>query len=149
MKIEKVTNLEVIADLRFQMFEAIGTDSLLIDNFKEETVSEYSKYLQDDIIVHFGCIVENEIVGIAGGILRKEFPSQFFKNYCSAYIMDVFVKDAFRGKGVAKRLVLEVEKWLINKGATVIKLDTSKFGRPLYEKIGYENSIELIKKINK
>ena len=49
---------------------------------------------------------------------------------------------AYRGQGIAKKMVnmLIDEAW--SRGATEISLDATKMGRPLYEKLGFYNSTE-------
>lgn len=114
----------------------------MIDNFKSKTIEEYSELKGKNLIVHYCCEVDGEIVGIAGGVIRNTFPSHYFKNSCAGYVMDVFVEECVKKNRIAKKLVESVEDWLKTQGVNVIKLDSSRFGKSLYEK-----SIEMSEKL--
>ncbi len=59
-----------------------------------------------------------------------------------AHLMNVYTNPAYRGQGIAKKMVnmLIEEAW--SRGATEISLDATKMGRPLYEKLGFYSSTE-------
>ncbi len=112
----------------------------------EATVSEYTQKMAEGKMTHLGIQIDGEWVAQAGGILKADFPSYYFKNNFIGYIMDVYVDPNHRNKGYAKELIIALEDWFKENNVSTVKLDTSRFGRPVYEKLGYENSIEMSKK---
>ena len=55
------------------------------------------------------------------------------------YIEVLFVDDAFRNKGIASELLVEVENYAIEKNCYMIIVDTFDFQAPkLYQKHGYQ-----------
>lgn len=147
MEYLEILDVKEIVKLRYKMFEAIGTTHLLIDDFYKKSEEEYSEKMNQGKMIHYGIKIDGKWIGSAGGILKSDFPSYYFKNNSIGYIMDVYIDPDYRGKGYAKALVIMIEEWFKKNGVNTIKLDTSRFGRPVYEKMGYENSIEMQKKI--
>ncbi len=133
--------------MRYKMFEKIGTTHLLIDDFSKATISEYTQKMAEGKLIHLGMQLNGEWIAQAGGILKADFPSYYFKDNIIGYIMDVYVHPDHRNKGYAKELIIALEVWFKENDVTTVKLDTSRFGRPVYEKLGYENSIEMSKKL--
>lgn len=57
------------------------------------------------------------------------------------YVSTVFVDKAYRGKGIGKKLMEELEKRAANLGANTIRLDTFDWqGFNFYKKLGYEQA---------
>ena len=55
------------------------------------------------------------------------------------YVSTVFVSEEYRGKGVGKSLICEMENRAKKLGANVIRLDTFSWqGRDFYRALGYE-----------
>lgn len=55
------------------------------------------------------------------------------------YISTVFVDEDYRGQGIGRNLMLEMERRAAKLGATMIRLDTFDWqGRDFYPTIGYE-----------
>lgn len=55
------------------------------------------------------------------------------------YVSTVFVDEEYRGKGIGKQLMLEMEKQARAMGANMIRLDTFDWqGKEFYEALGYE-----------
>ena len=59
-----------------------------------------------------------------------------------AHLMNVYSDPDYRRQGIAKKMVTMLidEAW--NRGATEISLDSTKVGRPFYEKLGFHSSTE-------
>ncbi|AKG73572.1 GNAT family N-acetyltransferase [Salinicoccus halodurans] len=55
------------------------------------------------------------------------------------YLSTIFVKEKYRGHGVGRRLMYEMEKQAAEIGADLIRLDSFSWeGVGFYEKLGYE-----------
>jgi ribosomal protein S18 acetylase RimI-like enzyme len=80
--------------------------------------------------------VDGEVVGLIEASMRRDTDAGFV----GAYVDQVSVAAAWRGRGVGTRLMDEVERWAIDKGAMNIALDTHTFNtgaRRLYERLGF------------
>ena len=88
---------------------------------------------------HIACFayVGNEIIGCGGVCLYQEMPSPDNPGGGCAYLMNIYTRPEFRGRGAGKKIV----NWLIGqaaqRGITKIYLETSVSGRPLYQKMGF------------
>lgn len=60
----------------------------------------------------------------------------------TAHVMNVYVKEGYRKKGIALNMMKAIIKDAIEKGITHISLDATEQGRPLYEKIGFKPTDE-------
>jgi len=59
------------------------------------------------------------------------------------YILSMFTEPAFRGRGVASRIVRAMLSWSRRQGYGRVVLHASRFGRPVYERLGFEPGSEM------
>jgi len=59
------------------------------------------------------------------------------------YILSMFTEPAFRGRGVASRIVRAMLAWSRRQGYGRVVLHASRFGRPVYERLGFEPGSEM------
>jgi GNAT superfamily N-acetyltransferase len=59
------------------------------------------------------------------------------------YILSMYTEPAFRHRGVASRLVREMVRWSRAHGYARVLLHASRFGRPVYERLGFEPGSEM------
>lgn len=95
---------------------------------------------------HIACfaISNGEAIGCGGLCLYDEMPSPDNPTGCCAYLMNIYVRQEYRGHGIAKRIV----RWLIGqalqRGITKIYLETSEAGRLLYEVLGFSDMKDMM-----
>ena len=68
-----------------------------------------------------------------GPLDREEMP----------YILSMYTEPTFRHRGVASRIVREMVRWSRAHGYGRVVLHASRFGRPVYERLGFEASSEM------
>ena len=61
----------------------------------------------------------------------------------SAYICNVYVRPEWRRRGLARALTTAAVDWSRARGCEVVRLRTSKVGRPVYEGLGFCKTDEL------
>ena len=91
-------------------------------------------------------IAEANGLPIAGaGLWIMDFPPHFLDvQPARGYLLNFYVDPAFRGQGIARRLLdLSVAEGR-RLGLRVLTLHASKFGRPVYERIGFRSNNEMI-----
>ena len=59
------------------------------------------------------------------------------------YIMSMYTEPAYRGRGVASRIVRAMVRWARLRGYRRILLHASHAGRPVYAKLGFADSNEM------
>jgi GNAT superfamily N-acetyltransferase len=84
-----------------------------------------------------------EIVGGGSVWLREVQPFPGFKGGRVPYLMSMYTRPNLRGKGVATAIVQRAISWCRSRGYDSMTLHASRMGRPLYEKLGWEDSSEM------
>ncbi|MCD8307159.1 MAG: GNAT family N-acetyltransferase [Clostridia bacterium] len=96
---------------------------------------------------HIACfaVLDGKKVGCGGVCLQKEMPSPDNRSGINAYIMNVYSRREYRGRGIGRAVL----QWLIaaakTLGAGKIYLETTREGRPLYSSLGFEDMWEMMK----
>jgi GNAT superfamily N-acetyltransferase len=57
-----------------------------------------------------------------------------------AFVYNVYTEPAHRGRGAARQIMQTIQAWCVGRGIGSIALNASRFGRPLYESMGYQVS---------
>lgn len=86
----------------------------------------------------------SEPVAIAGAFLKSDVPFRYFANPVYGFIGDVYTSPGFRGKGFSTQLNQLALEWLRAQGVAMVRLLASEAGRPLYEKLGFIPSDEMV-----
>lgn len=96
---------------------------------------------------HIACFVEidGETVGCGGICLQREMPSPDNPTGQCAYLMNIYVRPAYRRRHIGTALVL----WLIGRarelGSGKIYLETSDMGRKMYRQLHFEEMKDMLK----
>ena len=59
------------------------------------------------------------------------------------YVLSMYTEPAYRRTGVATLIVREMVRWARARGYARVLLHASRFGRPVYERLGFETSSEM------
>lgn len=60
-----------------------------------------------------------------------------------AYVLNVFTEPAHRKRGLSRKLVQAALQWCREQDIKTVSLHASKFGRPLYESLGFAQTNEM------
>jgi GNAT superfamily N-acetyltransferase len=149
-RLATVGDAELIARQRRQMFVDAGQaeDGVLqpmMDNF----VAWVRPRLMDGSYV--GWIVEEDGNVVAGaGMWMMDFPPHWMDpKPVRAYLLNFYVDPAFRGHGLAWKLLKTSVEEATQRGVKVVSLHASKFGRPIYERNGFEASTEMMLRLDR
>jgi GNAT superfamily N-acetyltransferase len=138
----------LIAGQRAKMFEDAGQAAVAE---LQEMVANFTEWvrprLQDGRYV--GWIVEEEGRVVAGaGSWLMDFPPHWMDAApLRAYLLNFHVEPAVRGRGVAYSLLKEAVEDARRRGIKVVSLHASTFGKPLYERNGFESTNEMMLKM--
>jgi ribosomal protein S18 acetylase RimI-like enzyme len=78
-------------------------------------------------------------------MLLMDFPPHWMDpEPVRAYLLNVYVDPEFRGRGLARELLEMAVNDARRRGIKVVSLHASKFGRPLYERNGFEPTNEMM-----
>lgn len=141
-----VEDREMITRHRKAMFADMrdATQSVL-----EEMARSFEPWLRrmisEDKYLGWITIDSERAVGSAGLLILDWAPHPLDPK-CDqrAYILNVFVEPEYRGRGIAKALTLECMAEAKRRGIGVVALHASKKGQPVYEKLGFQTSNEML-----
>ena len=116
----------------------------------------YTKDLLEKVGKHNGkiFIVEEggKMIGFASGII-EEMPEQEKLAHIpviSGYILDVYVESEYRGTGIGKQLMEEMEKYFKEKKCTMVSFRVFKpneSAHEFYKTLGYEDRDYIMEKM--
>lgn len=106
IKIATKDDAVVVAKLAIQMWE---------DNSVEGLTEEFIELIEKDDAQIFIKFVENKAVGFAQCLLRYDYV-EGTESSPVGYLEGIFVEEEYRGKGYAKELMSECQKWTKEKG---------------------------------
>jgi len=95
---------------------------------------------------YVGLLAEDRDVVVAGaGVFFSDFPPHWrHAEPTRAYVLNVYTEPEARGQGVAKRLMEYLIEECRKRRVFTVVLHASPQGRPLYEKMGFWESDEMM-----
>ena len=84
-----------------------------------------------------------QVAGGGGVLLCPWPPSPQFPCTQRAVILNIYTEPEFRKLGIARQIMQAILEWLQQQGFRAVNLHTSKEGRHLYEKLGFEATNEM------
>ncbi len=110
-----------------------------VSALREENLRYYREELPRGGHVAAFAELGGERVGCAALCLQREMPSPDNPDGRCAYLMNVYVRPAHRGRGVARALVSRLVSWARERGIPKVYLETTPAARPLYESLGFRD----------
>lgn len=103
---------------------------------REANAAFFERHLGDGLIYGIASM-NGEDVGCGAICIQPELPSPDNPSATSAYLMNIYTREPFRGQGVGHSIVA----WLVARarecGAGKIYLEATEAGSPVYEGLGF------------
>ncbi|SFG58402.1 Ribosomal protein S18 acetylase RimI [Lachnospiraceae bacterium C7] len=138
-----IDDLELLLSLRMEVLSNVFSSERKEisdkewNDIREENEKYYVEELEKDGHIACGIYVSGEVVGCGGVCLYKEMPSPDNRSGKCAYLMNIYVRKAYRRQGFAKKIC----NYLVNKakslGADKIYLESSDMAVGLYKSLGF------------
>lgn len=118
-----------------------------------ESKSYYEEYLKIDLKkTNRAILVAEEDKKMVGMILGQFYkPLRISKYTKKGYISNLFVLKSYRNKGIGKKLIQSLMKWLRDNNVHNISLEIhkdNKAAQVIYHKLGFKDyTIKLVKKV--
>ena len=133
-----------IVEMKVAMFHEAGHADLLASNAKLIILEDYQKLYDEKTAQHYVARANGSIVSTVGVFIKSDLPYRYFLPAYYGFIGDVYTEPTYRGKGVATKLNREALKWLSSRGIKSIRLLASDAARPMYERLGFSASDEMV-----
>lgn len=126
---------EVIANV----FGMMADDTLL-----DATRQYYKTHIPDKSHVAVVASCESIDCGCGALCFSEELPSPDNTGGKCAYLMNIYVRDAYRNKGIAHKIVSYLLDIAVNRGCGKIYLETTDDGRPVYHSLGFRDMADMM-----
>lgn len=93
-----------------------------------------------------GFVVEagrGEVVASGCIWLMPSQPRPTWKGTVAPYLMSMYTEKAHRGQGYATQITREAVRWSRRQGYSVLLLHASRYGRPIYTRLGFAEGNEM------
>ena len=105
----------------------------------------YMTHIADGSHLAFAACVDGEDAGCGGVCFTDELPSPDNLTGHCAYLMNIYVREAFRNQGVAHHIVARLIEEAKKRNCGKIYLETTAEGEPVYASLGFENMPDMMK----
>jgi GNAT superfamily N-acetyltransferase len=85
----------------------------------------------------------NEAVGSGGAVIDHHPPGPSNLSGRIGYVMNLVTVPRYRRRGIARRVMRVMLKWLAEQDIQHVVLHATETGRPLYEELGFVDSNEM------
>jgi GNAT superfamily N-acetyltransferase len=144
-RLATVADAELIGQQRRRMFlDSVPVDDAQTEKMIAKFVPWVRAKLGDGSYVGWLASKDGRVVAGAGMWLMEFPPHWMHDEAVRAYLLNFYVDPEFRGHGLAYSLLKTVVGETRRRGIKVVSLHASKFGKPLYERNGFELSNEMI-----
>ena len=127
-----------LTDLRVTFFEEIdGTSGAQREAFREATTHYFARVLAEGTLLAWIAEVDGAIVATSGLLFFDQAPTPGNLSGKEAYIFNIYTVPAWRGQGIARKVMQELISCARACGAQYFWLYATEQGRPLYEKLDF------------
>lgn len=143
-----IDDLELLLKWRMEVITNVFPKYKLCDGWQEILLRSNREYYKAQLTKdgHVACIatVDGNPVGCGGLCLYSEMPSPDNINGRCAYLMNIYVREPQRCRGIGT----EITRWLLNEAferdADKIYLETTPEARPMYASLGFSEMDDMM-----
>lgn len=144
IEIMKTTDLEELLRWRREViFNVFGEEPS--EELMERNADYYRRHVADGTHLAFIASSDGKDAGCGAVCLTEELPSPDNPSGRCAYLMNIYVKDEFREKGIAHALVERLIEEAKIRDCGKIYLETTTLGRPVYASLGFHDLPDMMK----
>ncbi|MBE7069968.1 MAG: GNAT family N-acetyltransferase [Ruminococcaceae bacterium] len=134
-------DIELLMSSRLEMLKVVN--GLPADyQYTDDFVRESRDYFLNGDHTTVLAVDNGEVIGCASMSYIRIMPTFSHPTGKRAHLMNVYTRNEYRRRGIARKMceMLIGDAW--NRGATEISLDATTMGRPLYESLGFKSTSE-------
>lgn len=109
----------------------------------------YRKHIADGTHIALVAAINGKDVGCGSICLTDELPSPDNPTGHCAYLMNIYVREPYRNRGVAHAIVSALIQTAKVRQCGKIYLETTQEGRPVYESLGFHDLPDMMKYYDK
>lgn len=143
MQIRCITSLEELMKWRREVianvFGTMADEALLESNRRY-----YVTHIPDRSHIALVASIDGIDCGCGAVCFSEELPSPDNPDGKCAYLMNIYVREAYRNRGIAHRIVRRLLDLAAERGCDKIYLETTDEGRPLYQSLGFRDMTDMM-----
>ncbi len=131
--------------LRRMMFEAMGWQDLAKLDAADSANRDYFAQAIPAGAFHGWLAVTpaGEVVGSGGVVIDQHPPGPANPSGQIGYVMNLVTDPRYRRRGIARRVLQDILRWLKERSIQRVTLHATEMGRPLYKELGFVPSNEM------
>ena len=129
-------DVEPFADVRMEFLAQIRSLANP-DAFRAKTLAYLNAHIEGDDLFVYLALENGEIVSSCMASLYQTPPVPSCRTGCTAELLNVYTKEAFRRRGLAEQLIRMLFTQLQARRVEKVLLDYTEDGLPLYQKLGF------------
>ena len=138
-------DLEEILHHRRMMFYDMGyEDTSVLDRVVQSSRPPIQRYLANGSYRGWFAMADGRVAAGVGLIITELVSGPFSPEQTSRpYLLNVYTEPEFRKRGLARLLAVKAIEWCRTQGYKILWLHASKYGKPLYDSLGFEPTNEM------
>lgn len=134
-----IADLDMLVETRIKVLRAANLLDYDVDMSEVESESReyYEKALRDGSHTAYLVFDGDKFIGAGGVSYYSVMPTYHNPSGRKAYIMNMYTDPEYRRRGIAYKTLEYLVADVKSKGITLITLEATDAGRPLYEKYGF------------
>lgn len=144
IKLREISSLSELMEWRKEVIRhvfAAEPDDALLDANR----AYYRKAIEEGNHYALEATVDGAGAGCGAICFGEELPSPDNMSGKCAYLMNIYVREAFRNHGIAHEIVRKLIEVARDRGCGKIYLETTADGRPVYESLGFKDMKDMMK----
>ena len=145
IRVATPNDLAAIVRHRRNMFrDDLGSSAVALNAMERTSAPYIERGLREGW--YHGWLAMDSGRAVAGaGIIVYDWPSnpRAPEQTQRAYLLNVYTESAFRGRGIARRLVSRAISWARRNGFSALWLHACKAGHPIYSSMGFVPTNEM------
>lgn len=134
----QVGDINKLVDNRMDFEDKIKAD-VDKDSFREETRLFLKKHINDESVISYIAVENDEIIASSILCIYKTIPLPSCINGKIGLLLNVYTLEAYRRQGIAYKLLVKLFEEAKKIGVSKIELDYTDEGYPLYKKLGFKS----------
>ena len=143
-ELREISELTSLMRWRTEVLEHVfgqTTDKHLLDSNRRY----YLRHINDGSHIAIVATVDGTDCGCGSVCFSEELPSPDNPAGNCAYLMNIYVREPFRNKGIAHRIVSHLIDKAKDRGCEKIYLETTSDGKPVYTSLGFREMPDMMK----
>lgn len=142
-QIRCITSLEELIKWRKEVIANVFgtmTDKALLESNRHY----YVTHIPDRSHIALVASIDGIDCGCGAVCFSEELPSPDNPDGKCAYLMNIYVREAYRNRGIAHIIVSHLLDIAMERGCDKIYLETTDEGRPLYQSLGFRDMKDMM-----